>query len=45
VTERQKDNTRNRIQGFKEKYVVVSREKGRMIAWQENLPSRILMSG
>jgi hypothetical protein len=44
VTGRQENNIKNKIQGFKEKYIVVSREKGRMIAWQVNLPSRILMS-
>jgi len=37
VTERQKDNIKNGIHDFKRKYLVVSREKGRMRAWQVNL--------
>jgi len=37
VTERQKDDIKNRNQGFSEKSPNVSKEKGRMRAWQVNL--------
>jgi len=37
VTERQKDDIKNRNQGFNEKYPNVSKEKGRIRAWQVNL--------
>jgi hypothetical protein len=37
VTERQEDDIKNIDQGFMEKYSSVSKEKGRMRAWQVNL--------
>jgi len=37
VTERQENNIKNINQGFREKYSSVSKEKGRMRAWQVNL--------
>jgi hypothetical protein len=45
VTERQKDNIKNGIGGFKGKYLAVSMEKGRMRAWQVNLHDKDPSSG
>jgi len=41
VTDRQENNIKNGIQGFKEKYLDVSKEKGRMRAWQVNVTSEL----
>jgi len=40
-----KNNIKNRNQGFSEKYPNVSKEKGRMRAWQVNLRDKNSCSG
>jgi len=45
VTERQENNIKNINQGFRGKYPSVSKEKGRMRAWQVNLRDKNSCSG